>query len=122
MAYDLVLSEDHDLDLDLLGRASLTDGAERIGQQIKITLLAFLGEWFLDTSFGVPYIESVQIKSPDRASIESIFRARILDVPGVQRVRRLELQIERQLRILRVVFDADTDEGRLEQVVDLRQP
>jgi hypothetical protein len=122
MAYDLVLSDDHDLDLDLLGRASLTDGAERIGQQIKITLLAFLGEWFLDTSFGVPYIESVQIKSPDRASIESIFRARILDVPGVQRVRRLELQIERQLRILRVVFDADTDAGRLEQVVDLRHP
>lgn len=122
MAYDLVLSDDHDLDLDLLGRASLTDGAERIGQQIKITLLAFLGEWFLDTSFGVPYIESVQIKSPDRASIESIFRARILDVPGVQRVRRLELQIERQLRILRVVFDADTDAGRLDQVVDLRQP
>ncbi|MGO4398457.1 hypothetical protein [Achromobacter sp. PAB15] len=122
MAYDLVLSDDHDLDLDLLGRASLKDGAERIGQQIKITLLAFLGEWFLDTSFGVPYIESVQIKSPDRASIESIFRARILDVPGVQRVRRLELQIERQLRILRVVFDADTDAGRLDQVVDLRQP
>lgn len=122
MAYDLVLSDDHDLDLDLLGRASLADGAERIGQQIKITLLAFLGEWFLDTSFGVPYIESVQIKSPDRASIESIFRARILDVPGVRRVRRLELQIERQLRILRVVFDADTDAGRLEQVVDLRQP
>lgn len=122
MSYDLVLSVDHDLDLDLLGRASLADGAERIGQQIKITLLAFLGEWFLDTSFGVPYIESVQIKSPDRASIESIFRARILDVPGVRRVRRLELQIERQLRILRVVFDADTDAGRLEQVVDLRQP
>lgn len=122
MAFDLVLSGDHDLDLDLLGRASLVDGADRIGQQIKISLLAFLGEWFLDTTFGVPYFESVLVKSPDRASIESIFRARILDVPGVQRVRSLELQVERQLRILRVHFDADTADGRLERVIELRQP
>ena len=122
MALDLALSADHDLDLDLLGRATLLDGADRVAQQVKVTLLAFLGEWFLDTTFGVPYLESILVKAPDRASIEGILRARIGAVPGVQRVRVLDLQIERQLRILRVAFDADTTEGRLQRVVELGTP
>lgn len=120
MALDLALSADHDLDLDLLGQTSFVDGADRIAQQINITLLAFLGEWFLDTTFGVPYFEDVLVKAPDRASIEAIFRARIRAVPGVNRVRALDLQIERQLRVLRVAYDADTAAGRLERVVLLR--
>lgn len=120
MALDLTLSADHDLDLDLLGRTSFVDGADRIAQQINTTLLAFLGEWFLDTTFGVPYFEDVLVKSPDRASIEAIFRTRIRAVPGVNRVRALDLQIERQLRVLRVAYDADTAAGRLERVVLLR--
>lgn len=120
MALDLALSADHDLDLDLLGRTSFVDGADRIAQQINTTLLAFLGEWFLDTTFGVPYFEDVLVKSPDRASIEAIFRTRIRAVPGVNRVRALDLQIERQLRVLRVAYDADTAAGRLERVVLLR--
>lgn len=120
MALDLALSADHDLDLDLLGRTSFVDGAERIAQQIKTTLLTFLGEWFLDTTFGVPYFEDVLVKSPNRASIETIFRARIRAVPGVARVRGLELQVERQLRVLRVTYDVDTAAGRLERVVALR--
>ena len=91
-----------------------------IAQQIKTTLLTFLGEWFLDTTFGVPYFEDVLVKSPNRASIEAIFRARIRAVPGVARVRGLELQVERQLRVLRVTYDVDTAAGRLERVVALR--
>ncbi|HCW20978.1 hypothetical protein [Achromobacter sp.] len=120
MALDLALTPDHDLDLDLLGRASFVDGAERVAQQVKVTLLAFLGEWFLDTTFGVPYFESILVKGPDRASIEAILRARIQAVPGVQRVRRLGLEIERELRILRVSYDADTAAGRIPRVVELR--
>lgn len=120
MALDLALTPDHDLDLDLLGRATFVDGAERVAQQVKVTLLAFLGEWFLDTTFGVPYFESILVKDPDRASIEAILRARIQAVPGVERVRRLGLEIERELRILRVSYEADTAAGRVLRVVELR--
>lgn len=111
MSVDLLLSPDHDLALDLLGRAELVDGAERVGQQIKVTLLAFLGEWFLDTSFGVPYFDQVLVKNPDRAAIEAVFRARILDVPGVSRVRRLALAIDRVRRVLSVEFEAESAYG-----------
>jgi len=122
MALDLALAADHDLDLDLLGRTSFVDGADRIAQQVKVTLLFFLGEWFLDTTFGVPYLEKVLIKAPDRAGIEGILRARIGAVPGVERVRSLDLQVERQQRALRVAFDADTTAGRLQRLVELGTP
>jgi hypothetical protein len=111
MSVDLLLSPDHDLALDLLGRAVLVDGAARVGQQIKVTLLTFLGEWFLDTSFGVPYFDQVLVKNPDRAAVEAVFRARILDVPGVSRVRRLALAIDRVRRVLSVEFEAESAYG-----------
>jgi len=120
MALDLALSPDRDLDLDLLGRASFVEGADRIAQQINTTLLAFMGEWFLDTTFGVPYFEDILVKSPDRSGIEAIFRARIRAVPGVTQVSAMQLQLERQLRVLRVTYQADTTFGRLERVVLLQ--
>jgi hypothetical protein len=111
MTLDIALSASHELALSDTGDLMLVDGAERTAQQIKVTLLAFLGEWFLDESFGVPYLESVLVKAPDRAQLEAIFRARIADVPGVRRVQRLELLIDREHRTLAVDFDANTDAG-----------
>ncbi|CAB3660924.1 hypothetical protein LMG26696_03367 [Achromobacter pulmonis] len=122
MSVDLQLSPDHDLALDLLGRTSLVDGAERVAQQIKVTLLAFLGEWFLDTSFGVPYFDQVLVKNPDRAAIEAVFRARILDVPGVSRVRRLSLAIDRARRVLSVEFEADSAYGLARGTAEFSAP
>ena len=111
MSLDLLLADDHDLALSPSGDSCLVDGAQRIAQQIEVTLLAFLGEWFLDTDFGVPYLDKVLIKAPQRAQLEAVFRARIADVPGVSAVGRLDLQIDRALRQLRVEFEAETIEG-----------
>lgn len=112
MSIDLALTLDgHDLRLSPGRDLVLIDGAQRIRQQIKVTLLTFLGEWFLDTDFGVPYLESVLVKAPPRAQLEAIFRARISDVPGVLGVRRLELRIDRPARILQIDFEVDSDEG-----------
>ena len=122
MSVDLQLSPDHDLALDLLGRATLVDGAARVRQQIKVTLLAFMGEWFLDTSFGVPYFDQVLVKTPDRAAIEAVFRARILDVPGVSRVVRLALAVDRERRVLSVEFEAESAQGLAAGTVELSAP
>lgn len=111
MTFDLALAADHDLDLSRAGDASLLEGAERIAQQIRVSLQTVLGEWFLDVTVGVPYLERVLVKSPDRAGIEAIFRARITAVAGVKFVRRLELLIDHQGRALALAFEADTDEG-----------
>lgn len=112
MSYDIQLDTiAHDLVIGENGDLQLLDGARRVAQQIKVTLLAFLGEWFLDISFGVPYLEDVLVKNPRPAVINALLRAAILDVPNVTRVRSLRLDYNRQARALLVTFDAETTEG-----------
>lgn len=111
MTYDLRLDAAHDIVIAKNGDLELVDGAARVAQQIKVTLLAFLGEWFLDTSFGVPYLEQILVKNPRMGTVNALLRARIVDVPNVLRVRRLDLQFNRAARRLSVVFEAETTEG-----------
>lgn len=111
--YDLALSAaSHDL-LIIDGDLKLIDGAERIAQQIKITLKFMLGEWFLDTSKGVPYLERILVKNPNMNHIRAIFRERILDVPGVTGINKLSLALDRKNRALSVSFEAETTAGLL---------
>lgn len=111
MSYDIALGADHDLRIGRNGDLLLVDGAARVAQQVKITLLMFLGEWFMDTDFGVPYIESILVKNPKMAAINAILRARIIDVPGVNRILTLTPTFDRPARALRVVFEIDTTYG-----------
>lgn len=102
MALDILLdTTTHDL-VRKNGDLVLIDGGRRVEQQVKITLLTFYGEWFLDTSFGVPYLEKIHVKSPNRVEIEFILRAKILDVPDVTKITYLDMGFDRQARKLKV--------------------
>ena len=104
LTHDIALSKTNDL--------VLIDGAERIRQQVKVTLLTFFGEWFLDTTFGVPYFEVVLIKNPRRAEIENVLRQRVRDVPGVSAVPNVEIEIDAAARQGRITLaDIETEEG-----------
>ena len=95
------------------------DGADKVAQQIKINLLAFLGEWFLDVTFGVPYLEEILIKNPRMASIETILRNHLSSVPDVIRIDNLSLSWDRQTRFLFVEFTCDTNLGPIKESVKL---
>jgi len=95
------------------------NNADKVAQQIKITLLAFLGEWFLDVTFGVPYLEEILIKNPRMSSIESILRAHITDVPDVTRINYLALSWDRKSRVLAVEFACETNLGPIKESVKL---
>ena len=66
MAYDIAVDVNiSDIVLTDDGDIMLIDNAERVAQQIVISLRFWLGEWFLDTSLGVPYLEYVLVKNPN---------------------------------------------------------
>lgn len=112
MSYDIQLDTvTHDIVIASNGDIVMVDQARRVAQQIKVTLLAFLGEWFLDTTFGVPYLEQILVKNPKWSTVNALLRARIIAVPGVQRVTRLDLDFDRPTRTLTVTFDAITPDG-----------
>lgn len=108
MSYDLVLDRDHDLDFD----AGQRDGIKRVRQQVTITLLTFLGEWFLDTSWGVPVLDKILIKSPRRAEIEQIIRAKVKAVPNVIHVPVVNVAIDNRTRAAKITMpEIVTDYG-----------
>ena len=111
MAYDLALDV-NSWDLGLIDRdLVLMDGAERVAQQILITLRFWYGEWFLDTEDGTPYLEYILVKNPNLSHIEQILIERITSVEGVVSLDSLDLDYDPQERSLIVEYEAATDYG-----------
>ena len=93
------------------GDILMIDNAERVAQQIQITLRFWLGEWFLNTTDGVPYLEYILVKQPNMAHIRQILTEQIQSVEGVKAVTDMELTFDHRERSLLVEYTADTDYG-----------
>ena len=109
--YDFALSAaKHDLIMKN-GDLVLIDDAERVAQQVKIKLKSFFGEWFLDTTYGVPYLEDIMVKKPNMEQVRNIFRQQILDVDDVTAVSSLVLTLNSASRELTADFTCQTAYG-----------
>lgn len=95
------------------GKNPLTTGLDSIRQAVTIKLLTFLGEWFLDPTVGVAYLQEVFVKSPKANAIKEEFRSQILTVAGVLSVTSILTNFDPKTRKLTVAFTADTDFGEL---------
>lgn len=111
LAYDIALNiASNDLVIknnDLI----LIDNAEQVAQQVLITLRFWLGEWFLDTREGMPYLEYVLVKNPNMSHIRQILTEKIQSVEGVKSIVSLNFDFRRVTRELYVDFEVDTDYG-----------
>jgi len=52
-------------------------------QNLRTRLRTYLGEWFLDTTDGMPYYQDIFKKGPDFAIVQEAFKNRILDTDGI---------------------------------------
>ena len=48
--------------------------SEGLKQRLKIKLLTFMGEWFLDTNYGTPYFQQIVGKNRSKGTLDIIFR------------------------------------------------
>lgn len=111
MAYDLAMNvQTGDLVVQN-GDLMIVSNGERVAQQVLITLREWLGEWFLKTSDGVPYLEYILVKNPNEAHVRQILTEAIENVEGVKKVTELEFVFNRILRTLTVSYEIDTDYG-----------
>lgn len=112
MAYDIAIDVTaSDIVLTNDGDIMLIDNAERVAQQIVISLRFWLGEWFLDTSLGVPYLEYVLVKNPNINHVRQVIAEAIMQVTGVSKVDRLDFDYDAPNRALSVIYEVETDEG-----------
>lgn len=116
LTHDLAIDDTDPTGIDLV----LISNAEGVAQQIKMALLLWAGEWFLDTSVGVPYQSDIFIKNPDLSTIRSLLVATIAAVPNVIVVDYLDLSPIDNSRAMSVSWGAATDFGYVNRTTILR--
>ena len=68
-----------------LSPAGITqESAEVVAQRLSIRLKTYLGEWFLDVGYGVPYYQQILAKKTTKVAVDRIFQQQILSERGVR--------------------------------------
>lgn len=103
----------HDL-VFVNGQATVTyTQSEIVAQRLKITLSTFLGEWFLDTTIGVPYFQQIFGKGRSKSAVDVIFQRIIAADPGVIEIREFSSVIDNQGRGYEMVFTVRVADGTI---------
>lgn len=70
--------------------------ADIVAQRLRITLYTFYGEWFLDGTVGVPYIQQIFTKIKRKSTVDLIFQGLIAADPGVIEIISFRSEINAQ--------------------------
>lgn len=90
---------------------SLVESVDQIMQNLAIRLRFFLGEWYLDTTLGIPFYEMILRKNPNQIQIESILKNEIVTTFGVERLTSFESSYNENTRKYSVKFSAISIDG-----------
>lgn len=107
----LALNASHDLYQSALSGVAIAAGADAVVQTITTRLRLFRGEWWLDTTAGMPWFEEVFEGGQDLRRIESALKTQILATPGVEAILSFDLDFTASTRELSVSFEVDTIYG-----------
>lgn len=98
-------SESNNFDLPLV------IGIDQISQNLNIRLRFFLGEWYLDTTVGVPYYQFFFVKNPNQIQVETFLKDEIIATPGVTELTDFDSDFNGKNRKFSVKFSALTESG-----------
>lgn len=96
---------------DLPRKPFLLRGTDAIIQKFKCRAQFLLGEWFLDTRLGVPWLQRILIKNPDLTVITAILTQVATGTPGIASVKSFDTSLDRNTRKLDCNFVAILDDG-----------
>jgi hypothetical protein len=90
------------------GLANFAVDSEATAQNVRTRLQLLLGEWFLDITAGVPYLQSITPKPVDLALCESIFKQTCIDTDGVDQLVSFRMNYDSTARSLSVFASLTT--------------
>lgn len=67
--------------------------ADVVAQRLRITLYTFYGEWFLNRTVGVPYIQQIFGKVQRKSTVDLIFQGLIANDPGVIEILTFQSEV-----------------------------
>ena len=80
------------------GRLETVENAEAVGQHAAQRLKSYHGEWFLDTSSGMMWLEQILGHSYDPVLAEALIKAHLLDSDGVESIESFSVSFDRVSR------------------------
>lgn len=99
------------------GRPALVEGADAVAQKLRLRLSIWQGEWFADTTIGVPFRRFLGVPGA-QVLAEAILRRAIATCPGVARVDRAVVALDRGSRRLSVSADVTALDGEPVSITD----
>lgn len=109
---DLELGADGDLAFSTNLDLTLINREDRVRQDTQVELRTDRGEWFLDQTAGVPYMESILGTKEGRTDdIDSIIKAAMLRVDNVNSILAYESALARPPRRWGISSKVDTVYG-----------
>jgi len=91
-------------------RLTVVSGADAVAQRIRGRVRLWLGEWFLDTSIGVPYLTMLGRKGAERY-VEATLRRVIASCPGVAALESFALTLDAPTRSASIAFRVRATDG-----------
>lgn len=70
--------------------------ADVVAQRLRIKLYTFYGEWFLNDTVGVPYIQQIFTKVKKKSTVDLIFQGIISADPGVIEILTFQSEVSPQ--------------------------
>lgn len=114
MAFDLLIDQATN-DLDLSGGVLkfTTEVREEVAQRVGIKLRTYAGEWFLDTTYGIPYLQEIIAQARNKRDIDSIFISEIRSEEGVSNIISYDSTFENNTRKYTAKVVISTPEGEI---------
>lgn len=103
----------HTHDLVVGSDAVIVTGKEALQQRIKVVLLFFFGEWFLDKSLGVDWFGTALVKSPNMELVDNMIIGAILEDPEVETLLAYTSTFDKGNRSLTIEFTLQTAHGEI---------
>lgn len=118
----LALNASNDIELDeKTGAIRMVSDGDEVCQNVRCRLLFYLGEWFLDTTVGVPYFQEIFTKPAEISLVESRLKNEILSTPGIASLDSFSTNFNAITRELRVSFSATTTYGSVSSTLFLNK-
>jgi hypothetical protein len=97
------------------GELQLTTlNSQELRQKIAITLKAWVGEWKLDTTFGIPYRQEIFVSGVTKQALDAIFLVKINTFTEIEEIVAFESELDRTKRTYDITeLTVRTTEGEL---------
>jgi hypothetical protein len=75
-----------------------------VAQRLRIKILTFQGEWFLNTEYGVPYFQTIFVQGTSKSTIDATYQELILSDPDVLEIVEFNSIVDVEARTYQLSF------------------